>query len=176
MFSFIKVLSCLPTCSRSWSGFNPVSCRLHQPYPALTSLICSRGEARCLGGYLITFFQERGINIPVAIAFRREQVFRLTRTRGFTTRLVRSQLPYGGNGSYDNYFFSEQLGLLTKGRNCLTAGTGLTTACAQSQAPSSAVCRNCLTAGTGLTTRTSLAQSCQGRSQLPYGGNGSYDI
>ena len=168
----------------------------------------------------------------VAIAFRRKRVFRLlikdrglfssviicrnclTAGTGLTTRaqevnmfkgIIPSQLPYGGNQVLRRKrLVACRKGLFTS-RNCLTAGTGLTTSKRVvgnihenpelSQLPyggnrsydvytllfnnTETKSRNCLTAGTSLTTKTEIKvkiDNCPFIPQLPYGGNKSYDI
>ena len=91
--------------------------------------------------------------VGVAIAFRREQVLRLLRAAHEVFGDAESQLPFGGNRSYDR----REKGKFR--RESLSS-------------------RNCLSAGTGLTTRLDRASFYHAprASQLPFGGNRSYDL
>ena len=88
---------------------------------------------------------------------------------------VLSQLPYGGNGSYDtvesdSYASAVEVAIALRRERVLRRKE-----CGAN--PQHVGGRNCLTAGTGLTTKEDFDGEPldDDESQLPYGGNGSYD-
>ena len=93
-----------------------------------------------------------------------------------SANITTPQLPYGGNKSYDKTGANGIRCPTRCCRNCLTAGTSLTTGWTVKIDNFVEVGRNCLTAGTSLTTNRSII-FCSFNSwpQLPYGGNKSYD-
>ena len=92
---------------------------------------------------------------------------------------VGSQLPFGGNGAFDTTIAMSIGVLLTICRNCLSAGTGLSTPFKGVKLETlTQKGRNCLSAGTGLSTNGVINLPFRGvkLSQLPFGGNGAFDV